>query len=179
MPRHQFYLSRRIIAAPPLFISAGTLLPRHHYLGRRIPSPRHHYLGRRVQSPRHHHQSWPAHPIAYLIRRIHCRATIANLGWHIPSSILAGASHRCAAILYFDQCIPLPCCPVVSWSAYPISRRQSYLGRRIPLPRHNLLSPPARSFNAAPQFLDPTCAVPPHESISLGGGGGQSFSAGG
>jgi hypothetical protein len=73
----------------------------------------------------------------------------------------------------------LPHRPVVSWSAYPIPRRQSYLGWRIPSPHHNLLSWPACSFNAAQQFLDPTRAVPPHESISVGGGGVQSFSAGG
>ncbi len=74
-------------------------------------------------------------------------------------------------IAYLGWCIPSPRCPIVSWSAYPIPRRQSYLGRRIPLPCHNLLSWPAGSFNAAPQFLYPTRAVPPHESISVGGEG--------
>ncbi len=73
----------------------------------------------------------------------------------------------------------MPRHPIVSWSAYPIPRRQSYLGRRIPSPRHYLLSRPARSFDAAPQFLDPIRAVPPHESISVGGEGDNHSAQGG
>jgi hypothetical protein len=37
-----------------------------------------------------------------------CRATIAYLGWHIPSPISSGASPRRATIAYLGWRIPSP-----------------------------------------------------------------------
>jgi hypothetical protein len=190
--RHQFYLGRRIIAAPPLFISAGASSPRRHYLSR--PA---HYCRATIIS------AGASHCRATIISAgaSNRRATIANLGRHIPSPIssgasiaapslpiLAGASHR-----LFLPAHPIAALPYrILTSASHCLAALSYLGRHIPSRAANPILAGASHRQATisylglhvhsmlrRSFLIQHAPYLPMNQSAWGGGGGQSFSAGG